>query len=480
MKKTLLLIFALFMGTNMAFAQKSVAEKAAGTYSGLLYIGMGSPVTDETESSEANIRLEKETDTTVKFVLPNFKYGSMSLGDIVLTNIPVYEKADGTIAFGENNPQTLSLVGGMVSANVNIDHSNSTINGAYASVDVYVTTRILFSDVSIYVRFQGNNGDYEPEGIAHEMAGTRTGTAYSQYDGAVTSTSPTSSASAVITATNAQTIGLTLTGVEAQGVEIGDIVFGAVTVTDKGDGTATIGDATATGSIMGAMDYTMTLNGAKSYWSTDSMALDITADIAGMAFHIIFTTGVLPAEEEGPVVTTGPAAELAGTYTAAIYVAMGEPVSAETPKFIDAPIVIEAQSETTVRFTLKDFSLDGVNSLGDIVLNNIPVEKQADGTFKFGTNAPQAVSLAGGAIQANVNIDETTSYVDGEDLYIDVPVEAVGQYIYVHIGLPVMTGIAQVTTLAPNATVYDLQGRRVNSPRTSGVYVIGGKRVYLK
>ncbi|MBR6925907.1 MAG: calycin-like domain-containing protein, partial [Bacteroidaceae bacterium] len=277
MKKTLLLIFALFMGTNMAFAQKSVAEKAAGTYSGLLYIGMGSPVTDETESSEANIRLEKETDTTVKFVLPNFKYGSMSLGDIVLTNIPVYEKADGTIAFGENNPQTLSLVGGMVSANVNIDHSTSTINGAYASVDVYVTTRILFSDVSIYVRFQGNNGDYEPEGIAHEMACTRTGTAYSQYDGTVTSTSPTSSASAVITATNAQTISLTLTGVEAQGVEIGDIVFSEVTVTDKGDGTATIGDATATGTIMGAMDYTMTLNGAKSYWSTDSMALDITA-----------------------------------------------------------------------------------------------------------------------------------------------------------------------------------------------------------
>ena len=328
MKKTLLLLLALLTGfTSAAFAQKSAADKAAGTYGGQLYIGMGSPVTDETEGSAANIRLEKETESTVKFVLPNFKYGSMSLGDIVLTGIPVYEKESGQIAFGENSPQTLSLMGGMVSAKVNIDHTTSYIDGAYASIDVYVTTRIVFSDVSIYVRFQGENSDYEPEGVAHGMEGARTGTLYCGIVPLLTGNDDHSASSVSVTAADANTIFLTLQNTEVEGLFIGDVTLSGITVSEKGDGTIALQGGSTTGLIMGAVDYTLQLDGANSYWSTDSLYLAFTITVAGETRNLAFTTGTLPAPAEE--VTEGPAAEIAGAYTAGIYVALGEPVTAD-------------------------------------------------------------------------------------------------------------------------------------------------------
>ncbi|MBP3229016.1 MAG: calycin-like domain-containing protein [Bacteroidaceae bacterium] len=344
MKRPLLLLFALVLGTTAALADRTPAEEAAGTYSGLLYIGMGSPVTDATDSQDATITLEAQGEGTVKFTLPNFKYGSMNLGDIVLNNIPVYQEADGTVRFGENSPQSVKV--SIATAQVNIDHTTSNVKEGHAYVDVLVTTRILFSNVNIYVRFVGDNPDYEPE---------------------------------------------------------------------------------------------------------------------------------LPA------VPDGPATDISGAYNAPVYISLGTPVTSETEKFTDAEISITAEDANTVTFALKDFSLDGENSLGDIELRGIPVTKDDDGTYRFGANEPQPVSLAGGAITADVKIDETTSYVSEGQLYIDVPVQAMGEYIYVHVGLPVVeTGLGNgVSVLAGGqwSIIYDLQGRRVTAPARHGIYIVGGKKV---
>ena len=478
MKKILLLLLALVLSFTTASAKKSPAERAAGTYSGLLYIGMGTPVTPETESTAANITLEVQSANTVKFTLPNFKYGSLTLGDIVLNNIPVSEDENGRIIFGHNDPQTVSV--SIISANVYIDDATSYIEDDYASVDVNVSTRVVFSDVTIYVRFQGNNSDYQAAGVADAMEGTRTGTTYSAHDEEVSSTSRNSATKISVTAVDANTINLLMHGAQALGVELGDVTFSNIAVSKNADGTVSLADATTTGSIAGMLDYSISLVGSKSYWSDDSIALYMQTEIADMSINLLFTTGTLPDVEEPITATDGPATEVSGTYNVAVYIGLEGPVDEATEKFTDVDINIEAETANTVRFTLKDFSLDGVNSMGDIVLTGIPVEKLEDGTFVFGANEPQTVSLAGGMLQAQVKIDENTSYVAGSDVFIDVLVDALGQTIYVHLGLPVTTGIQQVSLEGNTAPIYDLQGRRVVQPRASGVYIVGGKRVYLK
>lgn len=480
MKKILLILFVLALGFTPATAKKSPAEKAAGNYSGQLFIGMGSPVTDETESSTASIKLEKETDTTVKFTLPDFKYGSMSLGDIVLTGIPVTEDTDGKVRFGKNDPQTLSVMGGVVNANVNIDETTSYIDGDYAYIDVFVTTKILFSNVNIYVRFKGNNAEYVADGIAQQMEGTRNGTLYNGLTSLLTSEDDHAASSVEVAAVDASHISLTLKDVEVQGLWIGDMVFQNIGVTAGTEENILLTDGMATGSVMGTMDYSATLLGAQSYWSADTVGLTISFDIEGQGFYLVFTTGTLPPPVEE--VVTGPAAEVAGKYNAAIYVELGTPVTSETLKFTDADVVIVAETETTVSFSIKDFSLDGENSLGDIVLSGIPVEQQKDGSYTFGANNPQTITLAGGALSADVKIDENTSYIRDGELYIDVPVQAMGETIYVHVGLPVRaTGIGHVTTNFASKAIYDLSGRRLTQwPTIPGVYIIGGRKVYVK
>ncbi len=482
MKQTLLLLLALTLSASMASAKKSPAEKAAGEYTGLLYIGMGNPVAEDTESQSATIKMEKQTETTVKFTLPNFKYGSLSLGDIELNNIPVYEKEDGTIAFGENSPQSLSL--SIVSANVNIDHTTSYVNEGHAFIDVFVTTYILFSNVNIYVRFVGDNDTYEPEGIAHEMEGTHSGTIYSDLTPLLSSESAHNAGALQIVADGPNAVRLFLSNVEIEGLFIEQVVF-STTVVDNGDGTVSFAKATDTGSIAGTTDYKMTLlDGKNSTWSTDSIGLTIEAEINETYFYIVFTTGTLPPPiEDDPTPTTGPAVDIAGEYTAGIYINLGTPVTDETSKFTESIILLTAQDESTVTFALKDFSLDGVNSLGDIVLKDVPVIDNGDGTYRFGPNEPQSVTLGGGAIIADVKIDDATSYVADENLYIDVPVQAMGEYIYVHVGLPVTaTAISTVLTAAPAShIIYDLSGRRYTQrPNVPGVYIVGGKKVYIR
>lgn len=339
MKKTLLLLLAVLTATT-AFAEKTIAEKAAGTYNGLLYIEIDKPISEASNNYAAAIRMEAETESTVKFILPDFKYGTINLGDIVLTSIPVHEKADGTIAFGENAPQSVNV--SIITANVNINHNTSFVKEGHANIDVLVSARVVFSTMNINVRFVGDNPDYVRE------------------------------------------------------------------------------------------------NTAKS---------------------------------------------VGGTYNTGLYISMGSPVTADTEKFTDTEIQLTEQDANTVTFTLKNFSLDGANSLGDIVLKNIPIIENGDGTYKFGPNEPQTVSLAGGMISADVKIDENTSYVAGDKLYIDVPVQAMGQYIYVHVGEPVTTtGITTINSgRIANNTIYDLSGRRLTQrPTHPGVYIVGGRKIYLK
>lgn len=185
MRKTLLLFTMLFSAVSL-FAQ-TVAQKAAGNYSGILYVSLYEPVNDETQplpetDDEGNpiydgndnqvnkifeVVIESQAENTVKFGLYNFGFAGMNLGDIVLENVPVEEQADGSVKFGENSPVLFSFGDGEILATAKINEENSYIKGDYAYIDVDVVWTNSDTDVEdptddsddvpIYVHFQGTD-----------------------------------------------------------------------------------------------------------------------------------------------------------------------------------------------------------------------------------------------------------------------------------------------------------------------------------
>ena len=185
MRKTLLLFTMLFSAVSL-FAQ-TVAQKAAGNYSGILYVNLFEPINDESlplpetddegepiydgNDNQVNkifeVVIESQAENTVKFGLYNFGFLGLSLGDIVLENVPVEEQADGSVKFGENSPVSFSFLEGEILATAKINEENSYIKGDYAYIDVDVVwtnsdTDVedptdVSDDVPIYVRFQGTD-----------------------------------------------------------------------------------------------------------------------------------------------------------------------------------------------------------------------------------------------------------------------------------------------------------------------------------
>lgn len=336
--KRILLLFIILTASVATMGMRTAGEEAAGTYTGNIDV----TVSGSTSSSESTIVIEDADGEHIVLTLKNFSYSGMNLGDVTLNNVPVSRDENGDVLFGENDPQTLKLMGGMVTAQVNVDDKTSKISQGNAVVNVNVTTQVFISTLNITANFEGSNASYVPE--------------------------------------------------------------------------------------------------------------------------------------------PRPAEEIAGTYNEDLYVEMGQPVTVETPRFGEVDVEIIATSFDTATFAIRDFSLDGETSLGDIVLEDIPVIKQDDGSYRFGYNEPQPISLMG--ITVMVSLDSENSYINNEHqcFYVTVSVAGSAIYVYLDNGLLNTTGIRPTLVKRPvRKGVYDLQGRRITSMTlTRGVYIIDGKKVYVK
>lgn len=185
MKKSLLLIFSLLLAANVC--AQTPAQKAAGNYSGELYVNLAAPIDDETQPlaeidpdtgnqvTDAdgnpvlltfNVVIEAQTDNAVKFGLYNFGFMGLELGDIILNEVPVEEQADGSIKFGDNDPVFFSFLDGGIQATAKINETNSYVKGNYAYIDVDVVWTNVdpeadpaddSDDMAIYVRFTGTD-----------------------------------------------------------------------------------------------------------------------------------------------------------------------------------------------------------------------------------------------------------------------------------------------------------------------------------
>ncbi len=152
--KKLLLTAALLVAAFTGRAQ-SVVEAISGNYTGDLYISFA-PINDATEpiAGQRVTLAAGEAEGTVSLSLFDFQFNDVPMGDIVVPAVPVSENADGSIAFGENEPVSLVL-GGFIEATAGINPETSHISGGIltADIDVMWTNSGGDAPVPIYVRF---------------------------------------------------------------------------------------------------------------------------------------------------------------------------------------------------------------------------------------------------------------------------------------------------------------------------------------
>ena len=174
MKKLLLLSFAALAAWMPAAAQSQVA----GNYSGELYVTDASEIyNDDTKAADDQLLTVAANATAgkVDLTLPNFTYAGLPLGDIFLSAIGL--QADGTLVrFAQEAPQRLSLMGGAIVADTEIDGNRSYIKGdslvAYISVTSLVDLNDPAQNVPIKVLFRGakqsgsGSGDSETGSMA--------------------------------------------------------------------------------------------------------------------------------------------------------------------------------------------------------------------------------------------------------------------------------------------------------------------------
>lgn len=172
MKKLLLLSLAALAAWMPAAAQSQVA----GNYSGELYVTDASEIyNDDTKAADDQLLTVAANATAgkVDLTLPNFTYAGLPLGDIFLSAIGL--QADGTLVrFAQEAPQRLSLMGGAIVADTEIDGNRSYIKGdslvAYISVTWLVDLNDPAQNVPIKVLFRGakqsGSGDSETGSMA--------------------------------------------------------------------------------------------------------------------------------------------------------------------------------------------------------------------------------------------------------------------------------------------------------------------------
>ncbi len=156
MKKTLLSF--LFGAFALAAGAQDVVSDAVGVYSGDLWVALMAPVdtTDaDTKLSDQTVYLTVgEEANTIDFALYDFTFAGASVGDIVLSSIPVSTDEAGNIVFGENPAVELSLAEGVILATAQINTEGSFINGD----DIEVTIDVVWTnggDIPINVFFKG-------------------------------------------------------------------------------------------------------------------------------------------------------------------------------------------------------------------------------------------------------------------------------------------------------------------------------------
>ena len=185
---------------------------------------------------------------------------------------------------------------------------------------------------------------------------------------------------------------------------------------------------------------------------------------------------------------------IAGEYTGEIYISIAAPITDETrPEETPTTLTIAAdEGGESVTLSLANFEFGGL-PLGDIVLPNVPVSQNADGSVTFGDNPEVSFRfepMPGYAIEATACLNPAGSVISGGVLTANIDVMwtnvEVPVPIYVRFVSDGTSGIDSVTARPATGAkgIYTISGRRVNATDTTalpaGLYIVDGKKTLVK
>lgn len=182
------------------------------------------------------------------------------------------------------------------------------------------------------------------------------------------------------------------------------------------------------------------------------------------------------------------AEKIAGQYAGDLYISLGEEINDETEPMPGQSLDVTAAVDATkggVDLAIHNFSFGDI-PLGDILLPSISVTTDSLNRVVFGKNESIELSFLDGAIMATAYLDETKSYISGNDIvaYINVMWTNKEPQIPIYVlfkGKRTVDAITLPTTTQKAAdVVYDLlSGRRIKASEMQrhGIYFVNGKKV---
>lgn len=149
-------------------------------------------------------------------------------------------------------------------------------------------------------------------------------------------------------------------------------------------------------------------------------------------------------------------------------------------------IIVTENSDGTYRLALNKFVLGNMIPVGNIVIDGI--ETNGDDVKNFATvqeititpgdgNAGSWIGPSLGKVPVNLE-----GKMNDERLYCTIEIDltgTLGQAIRVTFGSDDFTGIENINSVEEGKIIYDLTGRRVETIKASGIYIINGKKQFI-
>lgn len=156
----------------------------------------------------------------------------------------------------------------------------------------------------------------------------------------------------------------------------------------------------------------------------------------------------------------------------------------------ETTIVVKQNADGTYTLSLNEFTLvqeEDIMPIGNIVVNNITVTER-NGIKSFETDQNILIEAANedywmgpelGAIPVSL-----TGKMDAANLYCSIDIdmsETIGQTINVVFGEEAkVTSIENIVAENGAKVIYDITGREVKEITNAGIYIVNGKKVFVK
>ena len=277
-------------------------------------------------------------------------------------------------------------------------------------------------------------------------------------------------------------------------IPLGDILLPSISVTTDSLNRVVFGknESIELSFLDGAIMATAYLDETKSYISGNDIVAYInvmwtnTDPDPQVPIYVLFKGKIK--KDEPAVNTPDLVAASVGQYGGDLYISLGEEINDETEPMPDQTLDVTAAADSVkggVDLAIHNFSFGEV-PLGDILLPSISVTTDSLNRVVFGKNEPVELSFLDGAIMATAYLDETKSYISGNDIvaYINVMWTNNEPQIPIYVlfkGKRIVDAITLPTTTQKDAdVVYDLlSGRRIKASEMQrhGIYLVNGKKV---